>query len=645
MREAGYEPLEPYPGWFVPWRFRCSVCGTEGATRAHGVRQRGGGCKTCARKRSGAASRLDPDVVAAKMRERGLEPLEPYPGAAVPWPVRCMVCGDESRPKWSKVQNRGDGCKTCGKKRAADAKRIDPEAAAAFVRALGYEPLEPFTSSKKSWPMTHIECGRVVTPKWDNLKSGQGGCSECGRERTAAARRNDPSEAAQEMASMGFVTLEPYRASDVPWLVQCSTCGTGYATTLNSARAGATTECRACTYARVGRERRVPTAEARAVMERCGLTPHGPFPGTHELWKCTCRVCGDETAMLYTSARLRLSKSPEAPAQGCETCVNVAIGDERRMSPQEAEQRLLAAGMRPLEPYRGVAEKWLAVCLTCGTESRISTAHAFSRGRACRTCGIKSRSDAQRKADDEAVATMVASGFQPLEPYKNTNSPWRSIHLLCGQEVAPRLTSLAKGRSCAVCAGKQIVPGYNDLATTHPDLARQMSVDKGYDPTTFGAGSGRKVLWRCDNGHEWKAAIGSRTGTGTGCPVCAGKGFNPSAPGWLYLMRHDAWEMLQVGITNEPTERTRTHARNGWEALDIRGPMDGVLAQEWERAILGMLRARGVELTGSGAAEQPTRTGKTRRNGEAWWCDDLATFRLRDLMDAVEVTEVASRRR
>ena len=110
MREAGYEPLEPYPGWFVPWRFRCSVCGTEGATRAHGVRQRGGGCKTCARKRSGAASRLDPGVVAAKMRERGLEPLEPYPGAAVPWPVRCMVCGDESRPKWSKVQNRGDGC-------------------------------------------------------------------------------------------------------------------------------------------------------------------------------------------------------------------------------------------------------------------------------------------------------------------------------------------------------------------------------------------------------------------------------------------------------------------------------------------------------------------------------------------------------
>ena len=36
-------------------------------------------------------------------------------------------------------------------------------------------------------------------------------------------------------------------------------------------------------------------------------------------------------------------------------------------------------------------------------------------------------------------------------------------------------------------------------------------------------GSKRKVWWRCKQGHTWQASICTRTGNGTGCPVCAGK--------------------------------------------------------------------------------------------------------------------------
>lgn len=36
-------------------------------------------------------------------------------------------------------------------------------------------------------------------------------------------------------------------------------------------------------------------------------------------------------------------------------------------------------------------------------------------------------------------------------------------------------------------------------------------------------GSGRKVWWRCDRGHEWQAAVSARAMGGAGCPVCAGK--------------------------------------------------------------------------------------------------------------------------
>lgn len=42
-------------------------------------------------------------------------------------------------------------------------------------------------------------------------------------------------------------------------------------------------------------------------------------------------------------------------------------------------------------------------------------------------------------------------------------------------------------------------------------------------PDNISYGSKRKVWWCCSKGHSWQAAVHTRTGSGTGCPVCAGK--------------------------------------------------------------------------------------------------------------------------
>ena len=42
-------------------------------------------------------------------------------------------------------------------------------------------------------------------------------------------------------------------------------------------------------------------------------------------------------------------------------------------------------------------------------------------------------------------------------------------------------------------------------------------------PAAVSHGSKRKVWWQCTRGHRWQAAVHTRTGSGTGCPVCAGK--------------------------------------------------------------------------------------------------------------------------
>jgi len=98
---------------------------------------------------------------------------------------------------------------------------------------------------------------------------------------------------------------------------------------------------------------------------------------------------------------------------------------------------------------------------------------------------------------------------------------WRCGH---GHEWKATIKSRVEGRNCPVCAGKTVLEGENDLRTVAPLLADQWHPTRNGDlkPTQVTSGSRRKVWWRCKRGHEWQAAIHSRS-AGVGCPVCSGK--------------------------------------------------------------------------------------------------------------------------
>ena len=105
------------------------------------------------------------------------------------------------------------------------------------------------------------------------------------------------------------------------------------------------------------------------------------------------------------------------------------------------------------------------------------------------------------------------------------------------QEIYSR-TALCRG--CPFCAGREVLAGFNDLASTHPALSAQWDQEKNFDltPQMVTAGNSRKVWWRCEKGHSWQATIASRT-SGRGCPVCANRkilpGFNDLATTHLAL--------------------------------------------------------------------------------------------------------------
>lgn len=90
-----------------------------------------------------------------------------------------------------------------------------------------------------------------------------------------------------------------------------------------------------------------------------------------------------------------------------------------------------------------------------------------------------------------------------------------------GHEWQTTISSRSIGTNCPYCTNQKILPGYNDLLTINPKLAKEWNYEKNKDllPTMVGSCSSKKVWWKCSKGHEWQTAISSRD-SGTNCPYC-----------------------------------------------------------------------------------------------------------------------------
>lgn len=229
------------------------------------------------------------------------------------------------------------------------------------------------------------------------------------------------------------------------------------------------------------------------------------------------------------------------------------------------------------------------------------------------------------------------------------NRKWRCQ---LGHIFEARIVSrTAGGRGCPYCSGKRVLKGFNDLVTTHPNIASEAHgwdpstasagvnqkkswmcrlghkwesavhtrtiqgsgcpfcsgmkllagfndlstrfpdiADEAYDwdPASVTAGSHQKKTWRCREGHIWDAQVKSRTSHGTGCPICCETGFSSNKEAWFYLMQRSGEQ--QFGITNNITSRIKTHERNGWTLLDYAGPSSGKMIQLLEAHFKKWLR-------------------------------------------------------
>jgi len=93
-----------------------------------------------------------------------------------------------------------------------------------------------------------------------------------------------------------------------------------------------------------------------------------------------------------------------------------------------------------------------------------------------------------------------------------------------------------RGSGCPYCAGRRVLPGFNDLATKEPRIAAEwyQPLNGDLTPGDVTIGSNKRVWWQCQDGHVWQTPVYSRTGSRKrGCPVCAGNVKRPRVwPDW-----------------------------------------------------------------------------------------------------------------
>ena len=293
------------------------------------------------------------------------------------------------------------------------------------------------------------------------------------------------------------------------------------------------TGCPYCTGRKASPEqnslaKQFPTLAAEWDVEKnAPLTPQDVTTGSHKLiwWRCP-------KGHSYRSAvKTRVQGS------GCPYCAGKNVLPEE--TSLAAEYSALAKEWdaeknAPLAPNQVLSGTRRKVWWRC-SKGHSWRAAVFSRtvlGTGCPICTGR-----QALVGENDLATLYPNIAAQWDETKNgvlrpdavTPGSNRRVWWKCEKGHSYRAViaqRVQRGDGCPYCANRKVLPGFNDLATVQPLIAKQWheTLNGALTPEMVTAGSHKKVWWQCSYGHVWKAAIYSRTGRQqSGCPVCAGK--------------------------------------------------------------------------------------------------------------------------
>lgn len=159
-------------------------------------------------------------------------------------------------------------------------------------------------------------------------------------------------------------------------------------------------------------------------------------------------------------------------------------------------------------------------------------------------------------------------GIKPQNVKKNTD---KKVWWKCekGHEYKSSIVNRtkSKGTCCPYCSGNKVLKGFNDIASTNPELLKEWDYSKNtIKPDEVTKGTHKKIWWICSNNHSYEATIPARR-RGTGCPYCSGNkilvGFNDLATTNPELLEKWNYEKNnKLGIT--PKSISKSYSKKVW---------------------------------------------------------------------------------
>ena len=153
-----------------------------------------------------------------------------------------------------------------------------------------------------------------------------------------------------------------------------------------------------------------------------------------------------------------------------------------------------------------------------------------SQGRGCCFCnkGTTKVENNLLKTHPDIASLWDYEKNHPLTPENVSAGSRKKVWWKCerGHSWKKFVYNATKGQGCPYCSGRKVLPGFNDLKTTHPDIAQQWNYEKNetLTPQDITYGSGKKVWWVCDKGHEYQSTVLKKTKKGKKeCPYCMGR--------------------------------------------------------------------------------------------------------------------------
>lgn len=222
-------------------------------------------------------------------------------------------------------------------------------------------------------------------------------------------------------------------------------------------------------------------------------------------------------------------------------------------------------------------------CRTCGYEwnTLISTR---SGGSKCPCCSgytfIKGKNDL--KSTHPQIAEEWSEKNFPLKPNevnaKSRKNVWWHC-TKCGNEWKSVINTRIKGTVCPVCAEREVLAGYNDLATTDKNLLREWDYELNrIQPTEVSRTSAKRVWWKCRHGHSWSMKINERTILRKGCRICEQEYLSVFPAFALSYYSHMKGLKIELGSdrmlgisldTYIPSEQVAIEVNSGSEDMEI----------------------------------------------------------------------------